>query len=349
MLPEARYYFEDTPFIIIDSVPLSFPPSLLFIDSCVSSAPSPDLAGGGSFPHFPWLSSHGQHNLLHQVLAMSPLQIKTFSKDDRTFLGEVECWKLSQLCSSHNGGALFVMATFDELRKRTKQMSERVATMTGVKESLVLNIIMYAKNLAPTHHADVIDKVIFVAQLWYRFGITSIFHIDLIFESLKVKGSPHVKLEDYVRMICVFLTKDIAVKIDFVFRCYDIQRNGYLVTKEVHTLLKSSIIIGSDDHDSEDHVKELIELVMAMTDKNNDGIITFDEFKSYVKTDILCLELLGPVLPLEHFISSFVYLVIEKPPTDVDKLFARERQFCLQEPRIPSKRERLYPVRLEMP
>ena len=56
--------------------------------------------------------------------------------------------------------------------------------------------------------------------------------------ALKVKGSPHVKLEDYVRMICVFLTKDIAVKIDFVFRCYDIQRNGYLVTKEVHTLLK---------------------------------------------------------------------------------------------------------------
>ena len=42
---------------------------------------------------------------------------------------------------------------------------------------------------------------------------------------------------------------------------------------------QSSIIIGSDDHDSEDHVKELIELVMAMTDKNNDGIITFDEFK----------------------------------------------------------------------
>ncbi|GFR70160.1 EF-hand calcium-binding domain-containing protein 1 [Elysia marginata] len=132
------------------------------------------------------------------------------------------------------------MATFDALRKRTKQLSERIVKLTGVEQSIAMNVIMYAKNLTPPSNPDVIDKVVFIAQLCTRFGMSSMFLIDIIFESLKVKGCAYMKLEEYVRMVCVFLTTDIEVKIDFVFRCYDIQRDGYLDFKEIYTLLTVS-------------------------------------------------------------------------------------------------------------
>ncbi|RUS80507.1 hypothetical protein EGW08_011728 [Elysia chlorotica] len=196
------------------------------------------------------------------------------------------------------------MATFDELRKRTKQMSERVAKATDVDEGTVMNVIMYAKNLTPAHRTDVIDKIVFISQLVTRFGMTSMFLIDLIFESVKVKGCSYTKLEDYVRMICVYLTRNVSVKVDYVFKVYDIQRDGYLDIKEIHTLLMSSVIFAYEDQESDDQIKELIDLVMASTDKNNDGIITLDEFRDYVNKDIMCLELLGPVLPLDHIIIS---------------------------------------------
>ncbi|GFR70166.1 EF-hand calcium-binding domain-containing protein 1 [Elysia marginata] len=107
--------------------------------------------------------------------------------------------------------------------------------------------------------------------------------------------------------------------------------------------------MGSEDHDYEDQVKELIDLVMVMTDQNNDGVITFEEFSEYVHHDILCIELLGSVLPRDCIISSFLPLIKEKPPHAVSLYFAHERHNSLQEPTMPPRRDKLYPVRLELP
>ncbi|GFS12553.1 calcineurin B-like protein 1 [Elysia marginata] len=247
------------------------------------------------------------------------------------------------------GAVVFAMATFEDLRRRTRQLAERMAKMTGVDESTAMNVLMYAKTLTPPNNPDVIDKVVFIAQLCTRFGMSSIFLINIIFESLKLKGCAYMKLEEYVRVICVFLTTDIEVKIDFVFRCYDIQRDGYLDFKEIYTLLTSSIILTSEEHDTEEQVKELIDLVMAMTDRNRDGKITPEEFSAYVHRDILFIELLGSVLPLESFVKEFMSLLQGKTPHNVSVFFAKERQLCLQEPPMPELGEKLYPVRLELP
>ncbi|GFS08677.1 EF-hand calcium-binding domain-containing protein 1 [Elysia marginata] len=208
---------------------------------------------------------------------------------------------------------------------------------------------MYAKTLAPPDHPDVIDKVVFIAQMCSRFGMSSMFLIDLIFESLKVKGCPYVKLEEYVRMICVFLTTDITIKINYVFRCYDSHRDGHLDYLTIHTLLTSSVITSSDDHDNEDHVRELFDLVLAMSDKNNDGAISLEEFSDLVHRDILCIELLGSVLPLPKPLNSFLVLIKGKPQHAVSFYFANERENCLQAPHLPPHEDGLYPVRLELP
>lgn len=241
------------------------------------------------------------------------------------------------------------MASFRDLRKRTRFMSERVAQETGVDRKVVQNVIVYAKSLTLASDPDSIDKLVFIAQLCTRFGMTSKILIEHIFESLRTKGKAHVMLEDYVKMICVFLTHDLSVKIEYVFRCYDMQRDGFLDYKEAHALLMKSIILTSEEHDNDDQVKDLIEIVMNMTDLNNDSVISIEEFSAQVHRDALCLELLGSVLPSESFIRQFSSMVCEKPAHIVSQSFANEREFCLQEPIFPHVKEKLYPVLLELP
>ncbi|GFR62763.1 EF-hand calcium-binding domain-containing protein 1 [Elysia marginata] len=227
--------------------------------------------------------------------------ITTSSSSTSIFLNIIS---LSIASIVHTGAAVFAMATFDELRKRTKQMSEKVAKLTGVEESIALNVIMYAKNLTSPSNPDVIDKLVFIAQLCTRFGMSSLFFIDIIFASMKGKSCSHLKLEEYVRMICVFLSSDISVKIEYVFNCYDIHQDGRLDQREAHALLMSSIIMSSDDQDNDDQVKDLIDIVMAMTDINSDGVITLEEFAGFVQGNILCIELLGSVLPQQSYVDK---------------------------------------------
>ena len=48
--------------------------------------------------------------------------------------------------------------------------------------SMVSNVLVYAKQLAPPDNPELIDEKVFVAQMGLRFGITSRFHVQLMFE-----------------------------------------------------------------------------------------------------------------------------------------------------------------------
>ncbi|GFN95775.1 hypothetical protein PoB_002228100 [Plakobranchus ocellatus] len=129
------------------------------------------------------------------------------------------------------------MGTFEELRKRSKHLAERISIFTGVDEKLVMNIIMYAKALAPRDNHEVIDQLVFTAQMSSRFGLSSRFLINLTFESMKIKGTNYMHMEDYVKMICIFISKKSVLQVDFAFDVYDMNRADQLQTKDIHTLL----------------------------------------------------------------------------------------------------------------
>ncbi|GFO11801.1 hypothetical protein PoB_003830600 [Plakobranchus ocellatus] len=74
------------------------------------------------------------------------------------------------------------MPTFSELRKRSRQMVKNIVDHTGVDEAFAINVIQYARQLARKNNPDMIDELVFVAQLGLRFGITARFLVQLIFE-----------------------------------------------------------------------------------------------------------------------------------------------------------------------
>ncbi|RUS82859.1 hypothetical protein EGW08_009381 [Elysia chlorotica] len=145
--------------------------------------------------------------------------------------------------------------------------------MAGVKKSLVLNVIYYAKQLPRPGSPDYIDELIFTAQMAARFGITSKFHIQLIFGGMvsmskfhiqlifgavREKTSKFVKLENFVKLVCIFYTKNLALKVDFV-------------NERFRSNCKNPRLASTRD---------------------------------YVRNDILYIQMLGQVLPLEHVMEE---------------------------------------------
>ncbi|KAK3800521.1 hypothetical protein RRG08_048726 [Elysia crispata] len=243
---------------------------------------------------------------------------------------------------------LTIMSTFNELRKKTNAMAQEISSFTDVKKSLVINVIHYAKQLPRPGNPDYIDELIFTAQMDTRFGITSKFHIQLIFEAVRDKTSKHVRIEDFVKMVCIFYSKNLSVKVDFVFSVYDYGGDGEIQMHEMHMLLKTTIVSVGDE-EPEEQLKELIDIVIGLMDTHQDGKISLEEFRDYVRNDILYIEMLGPVLPLDHVMERFMDILKHRTPHAVRDYFCNERSICLHEPFQKSLLNDLYPIPLEMP
>ncbi|GFN99825.1 hypothetical protein PoB_002633100 [Plakobranchus ocellatus] len=74
------------------------------------------------------------------------------------------------------------MSTFDQLCKRSNALTKAISEDTGVNQTLVLNLYQYARQLSAPGTPDKVDEMIFMAQLAKYFGITSKFHLHLIYE-----------------------------------------------------------------------------------------------------------------------------------------------------------------------
>ncbi|KAK3782267.1 hypothetical protein RRG08_008188 [Elysia crispata] len=240
------------------------------------------------------------------------------------------------------------MSTFDEIRRITNVMAKDICESTGVKISLVINVIQYARRLCRPTNPDFIEELVFIAQMGQRFGITSTFHVKLMFDAIRVKDTKQLKVEDFARLICVFYSKKLDVKIDFVFSVYDFYHDHHISPQEMTALLKTAIVSAGDD-DAIEQLKELIEMVLLVFDMDGDGVISLEEFRHLVHKNILYIQLLGQVLPHKEVIDAFMDNLKNKTPLAVRNQYTHERTDCLNEPRAKDTKDDLYPVILELP
>ncbi|GFS02691.1 EF-hand calcium-binding domain-containing protein 1, partial [Elysia marginata] len=173
------------------------------------------------------------------------------------------------------------MSTFDEIRRITNALAKDVSDFTGVKASLVVNVIQYARRLSRPTNPDVIEELVFIAQMGQRFGITSLFHVKLMFDAIRIKDTKLVRVEEYVKLICIFYSKNLDVKIDFVFSVYDFYHDHQISPNEMTALLKTAIVSSGED-DAVEQLKELIEMVLLEFDSDKDGLISLEEFSVIV-------------------------------------------------------------------
>ncbi|XP_059162780.1 calaxin-like [Physella acuta] len=244
------------------------------------------------------------------------------------------------------------MTSFKRILAATKRQVNRLVEFSGLDVGLVENILQYAQQLPKQKGGD-IDLLVFMAQMSKQFELNSTFLIQSMFESLKKPKASMMTVEEYCRCVCLFLSDNLEIKMDYVFNVYDINRDGSLEWTELYTLLRPCILsTESEDSetDVEDSLRDLIDIVIKITDLDNNGQIDCTEFKKLVKSNILYLQFLGPCLPLEQVADNFKAKMIGKTPYQIKLEFADERHISLCEIKIaPEESQQLYPVPLDLP
>lgn len=119
------------------------------------------------------------------------------------------------------------------------------------------------------------------------------------------EGLP-LRLEGWIAGLSVFLRGTQAEKIDFCFRVYDLNCDGFVTRDEMFTLLRNCLIKQPQDEDPDEGVKDLVEIALRKFDLDKDGKISFEDFYLSIGDEPLLLEAFGQCLPSESAAVSFL-------------------------------------------
>ncbi|XP_027430266.1 EF-hand calcium-binding domain-containing protein 1-like isoform X2 [Zalophus californianus] len=128
-----------------------------------------------------------------------------------------------------------------------------------------------------------------------------------------ISGNPgHIGLElGYLRIVhCVKATLGMDQKTlkklvesisntvkNFCFEVYYLNGDGYISREEIFDMLKNSLCQQSSEEETDEGIKELVDITLKKVDYDNDGKISFADFEKAVKEERLLLEVFGPCLP----------------------------------------------------
>uniref|UniRef100_A0A6G3MIN5 Calcineurin subunit B type 1 (Trinotate prediction) n=1 Tax=Henneguya salminicola TaxID=69463 RepID=A0A6G3MIN5_HENSL len=103
--------------------------------------------------------------------------------------------------------------------------------------------------------------------------------VDRVLDVFDVDRNGEIDLNEFITGISLFSNKGNAeVKTRFIFDIYDINRDGYITNGELYSVLKS--MIGNNLKDAQ--LQQIVDKTMICYDDDNDGRISYDEFKKVV-------------------------------------------------------------------
>lgn len=107
-------------------------------------------------------------------------------------------------------------------------------------------------------------------------------------------GGGNVDFQEFVSGLSAFSSKgNKEQKLEFAFKVYDIDRDGYISNGELFIVLK--MMVGSNLKDQQ--LQQIVDKTIMEADLDGDGKISFDEFKKMVEnTDVSMSMTLGMLL-----------------------------------------------------
>lgn len=110
------------------------------------------------------------------------------------------------------------------------------------------------------------------------------FSVDRMIAIFDEDGGGDVDFQEFVSGLSAFSSKgNKDEKLHFAFKVYDIDRDGYISNGELFVVLK--MMVGSNLKDVQ--LQQIVDKTIMEADKDQDGKISFEEFKNMVEnTDI---------------------------------------------------------------
>lgn len=284
--------------------------------------------------------THSQHNLFILTTRNEKQNIAARKQNEEARKTNLEKRKSS-------------LKTLSSMSKKTNKLTERIFKTFDLKEQVVKNVIAYAKCLTAPG-TDVIDKNIFDAQMARHFKLIDEVMLGRMYQVCSLDNRKTVVyLDEYVELICIFLTGIQDLKVQFVFYVYNARGDGYLNRRDLEYFIKPMVaqVTDNEEPDEENTWKYFVELLINVVDKNGDQQVELDEFRELAEKNVMMMQCLGPCLPSEEDRLLFLNLISDMSSIDCSALFRFERRISLSEPKLRERNgiQRFYPIDLELP
>ncbi|KAF2906152.1 hypothetical protein ILUMI_00025 [Ignelater luminosus] len=183
----------------------------------------------------------------------------------------------------------------------SKRLSKELPLTFEEVESLM--VIYYKFQKTGEHVQQGMTKVQVKELLHSGFDSTSNEIIDDVCYVLDRSPSPYITMENWVKAIALFLRGTFEERIQHCFNVYDVFSTGRISREKMLQLMNNSVI---GEEDTEDVVKDLVDVITKKLDVNRDGQITYDDFHQAVTNQPLMLECLGQCFPTRIATTSFL-------------------------------------------
>ncbi|KAM5255245.1 LOW QUALITY PROTEIN: peroxisomal ATPase PEX1 [Ctenodactylus gundi] len=142
-----------------------------------------------------------------------------------------------------------------------------------------------------------LDQTTFRGVLYHTFGMTNDMFMNRVFCAFDKDKENYISVEEWVKGLSVFLRGTLEEKLKFCFEVYYLKGDCYISRERISDMLKNSIYKESSEEETDEEIKQLVDITLEKMDYDNDGKISFEDFEKAVRKDRLLLEVFGPCLP----------------------------------------------------
>uniref|UniRef100_A0A8C3W1B8 Potassium voltage-gated channel interacting protein 3 n=1 Tax=Catagonus wagneri TaxID=51154 RepID=A0A8C3W1B8_9CETA len=142
------------------------------------------------------------------------------------------------------------------------------------------------KNECPTGLVDEDTFKLIYSQFFPQGDATTYAHF--LFNAFDAEGNGAIRFEDFVIGLSILLRGTVHEKLKWAFNLYDINKDGYITKEEMLAIMKSIYdMMGRHTYPilREDAPLEHVERFFQKMDRNQDGVVTIDEFLETCQKD----------------------------------------------------------------
>ncbi|KAM4867445.1 calsenilin isoform 1-T1 [Thomomys bottae] len=142
------------------------------------------------------------------------------------------------------------------------------------------------KNECPTGLVDEDTFKLIYSQFFPQGDATTYAHF--LFNAFDADGNGAIHFEDFVVGLSILLRGTVHEKLKWAFNLYDINKDGYITKEEMLAIVKSIYdMMGRHTYPilREDAPLEHVERFFQKMDRNQDGVVTIDEFLETCQKD----------------------------------------------------------------
>ncbi|CAK9811319.1 clxn [Anthophora quadrimaculata] len=214
----------------------------------------------------------------------------------------------------------YIVKLIESLKRKTRfswteldNLCKLYKKLTNPKQQQVGQSVIIGRRPPSNQHVEGIDRTIFRELLHNTFKvITEDTLVERIFCCWDRENEGIIRLEPWIMGLDLYLRGSLREKIEFCFKVYDLNNDGFITKDEIFQLFKNCLMKQPGEEDPDEAVKDLSELALKKLDVDRNGKISFQDYKVAVLEEPLLLEAFGQCLPTDENCAAILTTLLQQ-------------------------------------